>query len=178
MEEYPMSITKRKNAAKAALVTAALTIAAGSVQAGTPYEFTVIDTTRHGAEVLEGQYEQAIARIRQDGGSDLSFGESTNLCIAYTKSGDTASALESCDRAVAIARESNGMSRFPGLYASGNPRRNDLDLVIALSNRGVVHAAAGDESLALADLREADALRPHLRAVAKNLAVLTESTAR
>lgn len=173
-----MSISKRRDAAKAALVTAALTIAASVVQAGTPYEFTVIDTTRHGAEVLEGQYEKAIVRIREDGAADLSFSESTNLCIAYTKSGDTESAMESCDRAVDIARESNGLPRFSGLYASGNASGKDLDLVIALSNRGVVHAAAGDESRALEDLREADALRPHLRAVAKNLAVLTESTAR
>ena len=173
-----MSITKKKHAAKAALVTAALTIAAGSAHAGTPYVFTAIDTSRHGADILEGQYEEAIARIRQDGTADFSFSESTNLCIAYTKSGDTANALESCDRAVDIARETNGMPWLVHASAPYNVRRKDLDLVIALSNRSVVHATSGDDLLALEDLREADALKPHLRAVSKNLAVLTESTAR
>jgi hypothetical protein len=178
MEEHPMSITKRNNAAKAALVTAALTIAASAAHAGTPYVFMAIDTTQHGTDILKGQYEEAIARIRQDGASDLSFSESTNLCIAYTKSGDTTSALESCDLAVDIARETNGMRRFAHASAPYNIRRKDLDLVIALSNRSVVHATAGEEQLALEDLREADALKPYLRAVSKNLAVLTESTAR
>lgn len=173
-----MSITKRKNAAKAALVMAALTIAAGSAYAGRPLVFTAIDTTRHGNDVLDGQYEEAIARIRQDGATDLGFSESTNLCIAYTKSGDTANALESCDRAVDIARETNAMRWFARGYAPYNARRKDLDLVIALSNRGVVHAASGDDALALEDLHEADALKSHLRVASKNLAVLTESTAR
>ena len=173
-----MSITKRKSAAKAALVTAALTVAAGAAHAGTPYVFTVIDTSRHGVDVLEGQYDDAIARIRQDGTADLSFSESTNLCIAYTKSGDTAKALESCDRAVEVAREKNGMRWLGHANAPYNGRRKDLDLVIALSNRSVVHATSGDDLLALEDLREADALKPHLRAVSKNLAVLTTSAAR
>jgi hypothetical protein len=178
MEEHPMSITKRKHAAKAALVTAALTIAAGAAHAGTPYVFTAIDTAQHGADILKGQYEEAIARIRQDGSADLSFSESTNLCIAYTKSGDTASALESCDLAVDIARETNGMRWLAHTSAPYHVRREDLDLVIALSNRSVVHATTGEDLLALEDLREADALKPHLRAVSKNLAVLTESSAR
>jgi tetratricopeptide (TPR) repeat protein len=147
MEEHPMSITKKKHAAK-------------------------------GADILEGQYEEAIARIRQDGSADLDFSESTNLCIAYTKSGDMTSALESCDRAVDTARETNGMRWLAHTSAPYNVRRKDLDLVIALSNRSVVHAMSGDDLLALEDLREADALKPHLRAVSKNLAVLTESSAR
>jgi hypothetical protein len=173
-----MSITGRKNAARAALVTAAVTIAAGSVQAGTPYVLTVIDTSRHGMDVLEGEYQDAIVRIREDGTADLDFSESTNLCIAYTKSGDTVSALANCDRAVDIARETNGMPWFSHSSAPYNVRRKDLDLVIALSNRSVVHATAGEDLLALEDLREADALKPYLRAVSKNLAVLTDSTAR
>ena len=70
------------------------------------------------------------------------------------------------------------MRRFAHASAPYNIRRKDLDLVIALSNRSVVHATAGEEQLALEDLREADALKPYLRAVSKNLAVLTESTAR
>jgi len=47
-----MSIVNTKNAAKAILVTAALTIAAGSVQAETPYVFTAIDTTIHGVDIV------------------------------------------------------------------------------------------------------------------------------
>lgn len=173
-----MSITTAKNAARAALVTAAMTIAAGSVEAGTPYVFTAIDNSRHGLDVLDGQYAEAIARIREDGGADLDFGESTNLCIAYTKSGDMQAALASCDRAVDIARETNGMYWLSHADVPYNARRKDLDLVIALSNRSVVHATIGDDLMALEDLREADSLRPYLNAVSKNLAVLTAATAR
>lgn len=173
-----MSITKTRNAVKAALFVAALITAAGSVQAEAPYVFTAIDTTGHGVDIVNGRYEKAIARIRRDGEADFDFSQSTNLCIAYTKTGKKANAIKSCDLAVDIAREKNGMPRSRGLTASSNLRRKDLDLVIALSNRGVAHAANGDYSLAFEDLREADALRPHLRAVPKNLAVLTEAIAR
>lgn len=174
-----MNFANTKNAAKAALVTAALTIAAGSVQAETPYVFTAIDTTSHGSDVINGRYDKAIARIRKDGEADFNFSQNTNLCIAYTKSGDVATAKESCDRAVNIARKTNGLRRLssgglePHLF-----RARDMDLVIALSNRSVVHAANGEYALAFEDLREADALRPQLRAVSKNLALLTEASAR
>jgi tetratricopeptide (TPR) repeat protein len=179
MEENLMSITKTKNAAKAALVTAALTVAAGSVQAETPYLFTAIDTAGHGVDVVNGRYDKAIARIRKDGKADLNFSESTNLCIAYTYSGDVANAKESCDHAVEIARMKNGMPRFSsGFQAPSRIRAKDMDLVIALSNRSVVRAMNGEYPLAFEDLREADALKPRLRAVSKNLAVLQEATAR
>lgn len=173
-----MSITKTKNAVRTALSAAAMIMAAGSVQAEAPYVLTAIDTAGHGADVVNGQYEKAIARIRRDGVSDLSFSESTNLCIAYTKTRNTANAIKSCDLAVEIARETNGMPRSRGLTGSGSLRRKDLDLVIALSNRSVAHATNGDYSLAFEDLREADALSPYLRAVSKNLAVVTEASAR
>ncbi len=173
-----MSISKTKNAAKAALVTAALTVAAGSVQAETPYVFTAIDTAGHGVDIVNGQYDKANARIRKDGKADLDFSENTSLCIAYTYSRDVANAKESCDRAVEIARIENGMPRFPsGWQAPSRIRAKDMDLVIALSNRSVVHATNGEFALAFDDLHEADALRPHLRAVSKNLAVLKEVTA-
>lgn len=173
-----MSITNTRNAAKAALVTAALTIAAGSVQAQTPYVFTAIDTKRHGSDVVNGRYDNAIARIRKDGDADFSFSESTNLCIAYAKSGDAANAEESCDRAVDIARKTNGMRRSSLGMQTYPVHSVDMDLVIALSNRSVVRATNGEYVLAFEDLREADALRPQLRAVSKNLALLTEVTVR
>jgi hypothetical protein len=109
----------------------------------------------------------------------LNFSESTNLCIAYTYSGDVANAKESCDHAVEIARMKNGMPRFSsGFQAPSRIRAKDMDLVIALSNRSVVRAMNGEYPLAFEDLREADALKPRLRAVSKNLAVLQEATAR
>ena len=174
-----MSIVNTKNAAKAVLVTAALTIAAGSVQAETPYVFTAIDTTIHGVDIVNGRYDRAIARIRKDGKADLNFSESTNLCIAYTYSGDVTNAKKSCDRAVKIARVTNGMPRFSsGWHAPSRMRAEDMDLVIALSNRSVVHATNGEYALAIEDLREADALKPQLRAVSQNLAMLTKVAAR
>ena len=54
MEDHPMSTNNPMNVAKAALAAAVLTIAAGSVQAQEPYVFTAIDTSQHGADVMEG----------------------------------------------------------------------------------------------------------------------------
>lgn len=171
-----MSMTRAKNAAKAALVAAALGTTFVSVQAqGAPYVFTAIDTGRHGVDVVDGRYDKAIARIRQKSGTDTDFSESTSLCIAYTKSGDSVQAMKNCDRAVDIARNGNGMPRSLETYATYLKRSKDLDLVIALSNRGVARATSGDYATALEDLQEADELRPSLRAVSRNLEVLAEA---
>jgi tetratricopeptide (TPR) repeat protein len=173
-----MKVIQAKNAARATLAAAALLTAAGPAQArSTPYVFTVIDTARHGVEVVNGDYDEAIARIRSHAGNQTNFSESTNLCIAYTKLGDADVAMVYCNRAVGIARETDGMRRTRGAYASfGKPGR-DLDLVVALSNRGVAHAANGDHAMALEDLQEADALRPRLKAVPRNLDVLGQAMA-
>lgn len=172
-----MNISNTKIAVKAALASAALTIAAGSVQAESQYVFTAIDTKRHGADVVDGNYAEAIARIRKDGKTDLGFSESTNLCIAYTKSGDSASALQSCNRAVEIARQKNAMPFF-GRWDSSLRSHADLDLVIALSNRGVVHVTNSDYELAMQDLQEAKALKPQYKAVNANLARVEEKAAK
>ena len=173
-----MKVTRAKNAANATLAAVALLTAAGPAQAGsTPYVFTVIDTARHGVEVMNGHYDEAIARIRLQAGSQTDFSESTNLCIAYTKLGEASIAMKYCNRAVGIARETDGMRRNVGVYASWAKSARDLDLVVALSNRGVAHAAKGDHGMALDDLQEADALRPRLKAVPKNLDVLAQAMA-
>lgn len=167
-----MDIKTARNAAKAALVAAALLSATQSVQAkDAPYVFTAIDTARHGVDVLNGQYDTAITRIHS-ATTETDFSESTNLCIAYTKFGDVANAMQYCDRAVSIARKTNGMRRAGVVLAPFGNLGRDLDLVIALSNRSVARAVNGDYAMALEDLQEADALRPSLSAVPKNLEVL------
>lgn len=173
-----MKVIQAKNAARATLAAAALLTAAGSAHArSAPYVFTAIDTARHGLDVMNGHYDEAIARIRTHAGSQTNFSESTNLCIAYTKLGEVAIAMKYCNRAVGIARETDGMRRNAGAYASWAKPARDLDLVVALSNRGVARAAGGDHTMALEDLREADALRPRLKAVPKNLDVLAQAMA-
>jgi hypothetical protein len=137
-----MKVIQAKNAARATLAAAALLTAAGPAQArGAPYVFTVIDTARHGVEVMNGHYDEAIARIRLRADSQTSFSESTNLCIAYTKLGEVSVAMKYCNRAVGIARETDGMRRNVGAYASWAKPARDLDLVVALSNRGVAQPA-------------------------------------
>jgi tetratricopeptide (TPR) repeat protein len=172
-----MYVTKTKNAAKAALAAAVLLTATGSVQAkNAAYAFTAIETEKHGVEVINGEYEAAIARIRNHTGDETNFSESTNLCIAYTKIGELADAIRYCDRAVGIARMTDGMRQSRGAaHATFGNYHKDLDLVIALSNRGVAHAASGDYALAAHDLREADALSARLIALPTNLDVLAEA---
>ena len=174
-----MGMTNTKNAAKAALVTAAMSFAAGSVEAETPYVFMAIDTATHGADVVDGRYDEAITRIRGTGKADFDFNESTNLCIAYAKSGDSQNALRNCNRAVDIARVGNGLPRWSSSrFVPSALRAKDIDLVIALSNRSVVHAANGEYTLAFEDLNEANELRPQLHAVSLNLELLAEATTR
>lgn len=173
-----MHNAKTVKSTNAVLAAAALIFAAGTAQAQTSYVFTAIDTTRHGIDVVNGENEKAIARIRKDDVVDFSFSESTNLCIAYTRIADRANARKSCDRAVDIARKENGMRaafRKDGLFNVG---RRDLDLVIALSNRSVAHAANGQYDRALEDLREAETLSPTLSAVPNNLAMLSKVSTR
>ena len=135
------------------------------------YTMTVIRDAAHGSRIIKGDYDKAIERItRAEFRYAGNFAGETNLCVAYTKSGELEKAETACNAAVDVA---NGMLRVKAdLLADYTRKAYMTDLAIALSNRGVVYAAMGNTELAEQDFRKADDLGSSLSAPAINLARL------
>jgi len=118
------------------------------------YTMAVMSETAYGARIMAGNYAQAIEKINQKAGRYDAFSKGTNLCVAYTKSGELDLAEAACEAAV---------------IAAGSQDRN---LAIALSNRGVLHAVKGQSEQAREDFDAALALDTSLSAPKVNLARL------
>ncbi len=110
----------------------------------------VIDRARGGA-VMAGDYSEAIAKLGDS--SRMGFESSTNLCVAYTMTGELDNANRACTAALALSERSN-------------IRR---DIAVALSNLGVVKAVKGDLSGARRDFTRALELKSDLRQAGENL---------
>jgi hypothetical protein len=140
----------------------ALSVSAGAEEQETPYTMTAIIDASYGSAVRTGNYEHAIQRITAPGNHRKdSFAASTNLCIAYTKTGAIGEAVQSCEAAVSSidARHTHhATSRY--------------ELAVALSNRGVLRAVQGERVLARQDFLDAVELETNLAAPPSNLARL------
>lgn len=136
------------------------------------FEMTVIRDAAYGGRVVAGQFDEAISRINaaRVRPSQKFFAE-TNLCVAYTKSGDLESAHEACDEALALA--------FPRgeVLPESRARIARRYEALALSNRGVLRAVSGDSDRARQDFRDALDLEAGLSAPGRNLAHLDAGTA-
>ncbi len=136
------------------------------------YTMTVFEDARFGSEVQAGNYADAIEKltpVTERRKND--FAAATNLCVAFTKSGDLENAVDVCNRAVAVARKGarRTSTLSAGVFAFATSRTR---LALALSNRGVLRAALGDAELARKDFEEAIKLRATLSAPKINLARL------
>ena len=136
----------------------------------TAYKMVVFSDQRHGVTVKKGKYEKAIEMLtakperRRD-----AFETRTNLCVAYTKSGELEKATASCDAALALIREKQvHSSSLPAAAQLANER----SLALALSNRGVLYAVHGDLENARSTFEEAMGLRARLAVPKRNLARL------
>jgi Flp pilus assembly protein TadD len=118
----------------------------------------VIDRAR-GNVVLAGDYGKAIEDL--GGESGKRFEASTNLCVAYTMTGN----LEKADSECAAALELSEKSAV---------RR---DIAVALSNLGVVKAVRGDLGGARKDFNRALEINAGLRQASENLQLLHEANA-
>lgn len=137
------------------------------------YTLTAIEDASYGEEVVAGDYDTAIegilssAKVRRAG-----FEAQTNLCVAYTRSGDFEKAGASCDAAL-VALEKRGRRSEPtGLAAYQSRRVKERYLALALSNRGVLRAISGEPVLARQDFVQAAELRYGLDVADLNLAKL------
>lgn len=158
-----------------ALVCASLVFAAPGQADETNYSVSVIRDAAHGQLVLEGEYEAAIQNLGESEAVGLeAFYASTNLCVAYLKTGKVTMAKESCDAAVAEIESALQIRETSyGLFTATSRQRRAF-LAIALTNRGVVQAMAGQESLAEADFLAAIDIRSRLNQPERNLEHFTQ----
>lgn len=126
----------------------------------TGYQMTAITDRAYGQHIIEGDYATVIERLA---GRSRRFEATTNLCVAYTLSGQLEQAGRACAEALAIS-ERNAKDAH-GMY-SGADRR---DLAVALSNRGVVLAISGDVIGAVENFSRAVEMQEGLEPATNNL---------
>ena len=136
------------------------------------YTMTVIVDTAHGSKVTAGKYERAIEKITASKSNRDPYSKQTNLCVAYTKTGELDKATEACEAALAITLDTQSPRR--SYFGARQARKTDrVHLALALSNLGVLHAAKGSPEIALRTFREALELDTGLSAPKVNLARLS-----
>jgi tetratricopeptide (TPR) repeat protein len=133
---------------------------------------TVIVDAAHGGKVAAGKYERAIEKITASKSKRDPYSKQTNLCVAYTKTGELDKATEACEAALALTLDSRSPRRS-SLGAAQARKADRVYMALALSNLGVLHAAKGSPEIALRTFREALELDTGLSAPKVNLARLT-----
>ena len=157
-----------------ALAASLLACAPLAAQESDPsYTMTVIIDAAHGGKVASGQYERAIEKITASKSKRDPYSKHTNLCVAYTKTGELEKATDACEAALALTRDKKSprRSKLGPAYAG---RADRVYLALALSNLGVLHAAKGSPEIARKTFREALELDTGLSAPKVNLARLAK----
>lgn len=132
----------------------------------TAYKMVVFSDQRHGVKVAKGNYEKAIAKITAapERRRDV-FETKTNLCVAYTKTGDLENAETNCEAALAYIREKHAATPS----SNGIGLTYEKYLSVALSNRGVLYAVNGDLDSARSTFEEAIELKARMSTPKRNL---------
>ncbi len=137
------------------------------------FTMTVFEDAAHGSKVVAGRYDTAIERLTR---APVRFGNDveglTNLCVAYTKSGKLDEAVVACETAVTLLEAKNRKLPANNKARGYAQRQYATELAIALSNRGVLRVAQGEEELAAKDFERAAELQTGVSAPAINLARL------
>lgn len=112
-----------------------------SDDAARPLKLTAFTDAPGGAKVLDGQYEAAIAEIRQSKNtSAIDSLPLTNLCVAQIGAGELADARTTCDAAIDAARRDR--KRAPSRNGA-TPDRYKHFVNIANANRAVLSRLSG-----------------------------------
>lgn len=171
-----ISYTRIKSATAAAITATALLCSAAALHAEEVklvYTLTAIEDISYGEAVVAGDYDAAIegilssARVARGG-----FEAQTNLCVAYTRSGDFEKADASCDAALTALKKRYRTSTATGTAPFYSRRTHEKYLALALSNRGVLRVVSGKPDLAREDFEKAANLKFGLDVVDVNLAKL------
>ena len=130
-----------------------------------------------GAAVDEGAYETVIEKLtRKDARGARRIADQVNLCVAYTKTRQLEQATRACDQALAMAGRRVVRPNLAGYYHAERNIANE-QRAIALVNRGVLHAVAGDADIARELFEMADDLDTSVDSGAVNLLVLQRELA-
>lgn len=131
----------------------------------------MFDRAPGAAQIASGDYALAarIARTMPVAGAASRFESLTQICVASLKCGELAAARSACDRAV-IASRAHDLGT--PIYGSPDREARTTRRVIALTNRGVVHAISDDEQAAARDFEAALQLNADQREPRANLAYL------
>jgi tetratricopeptide (TPR) repeat protein len=140
------------------------------------YTMTLFADEAQGSSILDGDYKHAIKKINAKLLSKDRFQVETNLCVAYTKSGDLEAAEEACEAAV-VAAESGKSSRHVSSFDNVRYVAQKKSVAIALSNRGVLKAVKGELDSARQDFDAAIDLRAGISAPKTNLERLNVAVA-
>ena len=155
----------------AAMAALAFSVSSYAGETEPSYMMTAYIDSAHGRKVIKGQYARAIDKITASSPRRAdTFQSKSNLCVAFTKTGNFDSARDVCDEALAKVRK-----RVRAIPARELPRIDRIDLAIALTNRGVLLALTGDLDEARAAFLEARELKARRSAVESNLARLSYS---
>lgn len=144
----------------------------------TPYMMAVISNQAHGRRVTSGKYQEAIRKITHGGQrSRARFADQNNLCVAYAKTTELDKAAAACDAAIEQVRKREKRAMRSNDALGAQRHAFEYDLSLALSNRGVLRAVAGEAELARQDFVAAIELQSQPSRIAKkNLNRLEQGT--
>ena len=166
------NLNSRLLAATAALTTA-LGFSTHTAGADSRYEMVSYVESVSGRRIAAGDYDGAIdyaSKRLHSGDTESRLIERTNLCVAYTVTGNYAKARETCEAAIEIARHVDA----GGVRGAS---RSGTETAKAMTNRGVLKAMTGDMAGAAMDFRTATAAIGAPKAPARNLARVEGETA-
>lgn len=123
------------------------------------YKMAAVSNRARGNVVLAGNYRRAIEAL--DGKGAKQFASSTNLCVAYTMTGELQKADVECGAALKLSQD----------------KALHQDMAIALSNLGVLKAVSGDTNGAQQDFTRALQLNRKLSEAGENLQILRDTHA-
>ena len=146
-----------------------------TAQAAENYVMVVYSDSAQGNAILEDKLDEAISELGPGEGGARGFAEQVSLCVALTKTSQFERATEYCDMAIAESAREARRVRRNNYFHGHSARISAAPKAIALTNRGVLHAVAGEpeEARMLFEMaREADLMEEYAQ---NNLARLNAS---
>lgn len=142
------------------------------------YIMTVYSNMAHGKKILDGSEKRAIAKLARKDDLHAGYLEGEiNLCVAYTKAKQVEKATAACDSAIALSLKDAKRIKRSTPFGRSSVQVADTGRAIALTNRGVLHAIAGETAQARAKFEMAMELKSTEQSAKANLAVLESKLA-
>ncbi len=137
------------------------------------FVMTVYSDLAHGSEILDGEFDAVVDKLAdRSGRGSRDLVNQVNLCVAYTKTRQLEKATAACDSAIAISvKEARRLARTEP-FGRRTTLIADTDRAIALTNRGVLYAIAGNHAKARVMFEMAMLLESKEKSASTNLAQL------